>query len=321
MSASVTSFWQHPRCGQFDLVTALTQFRRNPGQADGGVDLGPPSRPATRRAGRPLPSAGQPKHAVFVDRQALVAGPPPQADVVLLGAGEVLECRPERLGRRPPADRPARPAARGCSSWSRPAASTSAVSGQSTSRCMTGHGRLALDEDVEIADGFAAPAQASGSFDPAGRRACPRARRSAAGRSASASFQSSRARSGSRAKARFSRIAGLGLRPEALDAPDPPLAAGVLESRQRVDAEGVDQRLDLLGPEPGHPHQVEDHRRHLLLELLEQGQPAGVEQRLDLAGQVARRSPRDRSATGLGIGPHAGQRLDKARRSVRAAFR
>jgi len=84
-----------------NLVARLAEFGRDPGQAHGSVDvlLGP------SRHRRPLGGTGvgvgaglETKHAIFVDREPPVAGPRPQPHVVLLGAGEVLPGRAERIG-------------------------------------------------------------------------------------------------------------------------------------------------------------------------------------------------------------------------------
>ena len=84
-----------PRGRQQDLVTPLTQFRGDPGEPQGCVDFGlGRSRWGCHRGGGP-----DWLEAVFVERPAPLARPRAEADVVLLGAGEVLPGGPE--GGRP----------------------------------------------------------------------------------------------------------------------------------------------------------------------------------------------------------------------------
>ena len=88
MSASVTSSEQ-------DLVTALAELGRDPGQADGGVDLLLCAAGQPRRRRRILDGV-EPGDTILVDRQTLVTGPATELDIVLLGAGKVLQGGPKR---------------------------------------------------------------------------------------------------------------------------------------------------------------------------------------------------------------------------------
>jgi hypothetical protein len=90
------------------------------------------------------------------------------------------------------------------------------------------------------------------------------------------------------------------LRPEAPDPGQPAVEAGPLERVQRVDAERVEQSLDLLGAEPGHPQTLPQSRRERRAQLVVHRQLAGRHEGLDVAedrradaGDVSKRSRPD----------------------------
>src|SRR6266851_5696393 len=84
--------WQLALARQLDLARAFAQLRRNPRQADRGIDV---------RFGSAGQAGGLIFHgvdAVLVDLESLAHGHRAQLDVVLLRAGEVLQRRADALG-------------------------------------------------------------------------------------------------------------------------------------------------------------------------------------------------------------------------------
>ena len=79
-----------PACAAVDLAPVFAQLRRDQRQPDRSDHL---------LLGAPADPPSPPEDAVLVDLEALLLRHPADCDVVRLGAGEVVERRPEALGR------------------------------------------------------------------------------------------------------------------------------------------------------------------------------------------------------------------------------
>ena len=222
--------------------------------------------------------------AVLVDRQPTVPGTGPQADVVLLRTGEILE----RGAKRGSFDYPqvdlhvARPTnARLCVA---PLQDGTALGPLPE---VVHHGRriIALDDEVEIPNRLPATPPAARGFDLPGAGAlshpADQIRRNDVGLVPQEPRMLGILRE--RDVLQDGRLR-LGTKPlHVLHASVP---ACSLERVERIDPQFVDEHPDLLGSEPRHPHQFEDDRRHLLLQVGEERKTAGIEQGFDFCREI-----------------------------------
>ena len=146
-------------------------------------------------------------------------------------------------------------------------------------------GIVALNHEVEVADGLPAAPPAPGPLDLAGLRAAPHPVDQLSGDAVGLVPEDPR----------VGWILGepdvlengcLRLRPEALDLLDSALAAGEFEGLEGIDSQFINEQLHLFGAEPRYPHQLEGGSRNLLVKFVEERQPAGIEQTLDFRGKV-----------------------------------
>jgi hypothetical protein len=96
---------------------------------------------------------------------------------------------------------------------------------------------------------------------------------------------------------------------ETLHGAHPAVPTGFLEGCDRVDAQTIDELLDLLGPEAGHAHQVEHARGNPGRQLVEERQATTLEDRPDLGGEVAA-DPLEIGERSRAIGTDRIERLD-----------
>ena len=152
-----------------------------------------------------------------------------------------------------------------------------------------GHAGCRGDENVDVADRLLHPAVAAGDHDlPRAFGALQVRRERLRVLRGDGELEALRL-----AEPRLDRVddVRLGLRAEARQVADFSLARRLEELGQRVDVEGLVQRLHPLRPEAGDLQELGDRGRELLLQLLEQGAGPGPDDLVDLRVEV-RADPR-----------------------------
>ena len=142
-----------PRLRRFNLADPLAQLWCDERQADGAKDV--------LFVGAADPVVLAIEDAVFVELEAQALGPRAQRDVVCLAAREVVQCRPEGLGRDDPdVDLEAVAEAQRC--LGRPLRRGRGHALQMREGAHDAFGIAGRDQDVEITDRLSAAPQASG---------------------------------------------------------------------------------------------------------------------------------------------------------------
>ena len=263
-----------------DLVAPLTQFRGNPGESEGPVDLGL----GRRRRGRCRGDGPDRLEAIFVERPAPLARPRTEADVVLLRAGEVLPGGPE--GGRPNDPEIELEAARPTDARLRRARHDSLHRmGPPPEVLHHRHGVGRHGDKIDVADRLAPPPPTPGRLDPLDSRTDAHPGDNVGDNLIG--FLPELPRHGSAPhEGDVLEDHGFRLFAKPLHPAHRCGAAGRLEAIERINPQGIDQQADLLRPEPGHPQQIEDPDRNPGRQLLEERKFAGVEDRLDLGGEI-----------------------------------
>ena len=252
------------------------------------------------RLARDLLAAVDLEQAVFVQREPEIQRPLPQRDVVGLRSGEILHRRAARLGRDQPQIR--------LIPLPQQHARLRLALTQDAVHQLVRHERRhhivapvvdAADEDVEVAAGLAAAAQAADDVDGRAGRALAQVCGQRVG---------DRRGIGQQVTPRMRLLLGDGLQDELfllrahpLDRPQRPGRGRRFELVERGDALRFVQQRDRLRADTLKAEQVEDRRRELLEQLLVIGGRAGRADLEDLRGEVLA-DARNRAELGVGHG-------------------
>ena len=266
---------------RLDLARVLAQLGRDPRQADRLVDL------RLRGAADPL-SRPLAEHPVLRDLEPLLLRDLPEAHVVVLGAGEVLERGAVGLGRdhskihlqgRGAGVRPAFDGGLGVA-----VGEHGLHHGKADEAIDDALGVPAGDEDVEVSHGLAPPAGGSGDLDgghlPRGSQRLQDLLR-AGQRQAQRETLLAGAQ---RAEAGQDVLAGLGA--DARHAEDVAGGHRLLELLHAVDAEVPVEELGGLGADAAHREDLEEPARELGSQRVELGDAPGLEVLRDVGGEA-----------------------------------
>ena len=299
-----------------DLARVLAQLRRHLGQVEEPVHLGLGGEGPQlgRGPGRDLALVVEAGEALLRQAPAAVAGDPAEADVVLLAAGEVDEVRPG-LARRHRHEVDLRPAGQPHGGLVWPGPDDGLDRGQSREAGDDGRRVVGLDEQVEVADGLAAATEGTGGHDRADARRVGERRHQAVDEPLRRAER----------QARRSAVDHLEPRPQARDPllrqpgdgpqrPRPQRGAEVVEA---LDAEALPEEPDGLRPDTRDRQELDERRRQLAVETLEEAKPPGRRELGDLVGdRLADAGDRRRPARAIGRGDAVRVALDRVGRAV-----